>query len=394
MTEQLETARLTIRPMPATALAGLRDRYAAEDPELSEAYAAMLAGCTAQPQQALWYTAWDIRLRATGESIGDLCFKGLPEHGRPEIGYGLLPPYHGKGYATEAVEALCRWALSQTGVTAVEAETTPDNAASQRVLEKVGFFPCGITGEEGPRFLLPAVTEAHRIGPMPAIVYGAAADRVFLFIHGQCGNKEEAARFAAVAIPRGWQVLSVDLPEHGERRDASRLLPWVVLPELQAVLHNARTRWPHIAVRANSIGAWFSLLAFAGAADQRPIERCLLVSPLTDMEAMIRCMMAQAGVTEQQLVQAEEIPTATGQTLSAAYLRWAQAHPVRALCPDTAILCAGEDAVLPPHALERFVQENGCRRTVMPNGEHWFHTPEQLAFQCRFEAAELDRPTI
>ena len=106
MTEQLETARLTIRPMPATALAGLRDRYATEDPELSEAYAAMLAGCTAQPQQALWYTAWDIRLRATGESIGDLGFKGLPEHGRPEIGYGLLPPYHGKGYATEALCAV------------------------------------------------------------------------------------------------------------------------------------------------------------------------------------------------------------------------------------------------------------------------------------------------
>ncbi len=49
---------------------------------------------------------------------------------------------------------MCRWALAQPGVTAVEAETAPDNAASIRVLAKLGFQPTGTLGEEGPRFLL------------------------------------------------------------------------------------------------------------------------------------------------------------------------------------------------------------------------------------------------
>ena len=62
--------------------------------------------------------------------------------------------FRGRGFATEAVRALCQWALSRPGVQAVEAETEPGNAASQHVLQKNGFLPMGILGAEGPRFAL------------------------------------------------------------------------------------------------------------------------------------------------------------------------------------------------------------------------------------------------
>ena len=88
----------------------------------------------------------------TGELVGDLCFKG--PSAQPEIGYGMIEAFWGRGYATESAGAMCRWALAQPGVTAVEAETAPDNAASIRVLAKLGFQPTGTLGEEGPRFLL------------------------------------------------------------------------------------------------------------------------------------------------------------------------------------------------------------------------------------------------
>ncbi len=42
----------------------------------------------------------------------------------------------------------------QKEVVFIEAETIPDNKASQRVLEKCGFVPDGTTGKEGPRFVL------------------------------------------------------------------------------------------------------------------------------------------------------------------------------------------------------------------------------------------------
>ena len=46
-------------------------------------------------------------------------------------------------------------------VTRVEAETEPDNRASQRVLEKCGFLPSGTFGEEGPRFFRTACEQKN-----------------------------------------------------------------------------------------------------------------------------------------------------------------------------------------------------------------------------------------
>ncbi len=119
---------------------------------LKTAYREMLRGCLDHPDQWEWYCIWMIRLK-DGAHVGDLSFKGLNTDGSVEIGYGVCDAYQGRGYAAEAVHAAALWALRQPGVTRVEAETEPDNQASQRVLEKCGFAPTGIVGEEGPRFV-------------------------------------------------------------------------------------------------------------------------------------------------------------------------------------------------------------------------------------------------
>ena len=121
--------------------------------ELKAAYSEMLDGCLNNPDQWDWYAIWIIELR-NGTHIGDLCFKGLDSNGVAEIGYGILEEYQGQGYATEAVKAALRWAFQNPNVTAIEAETDADNAASKRVLEKCGFIANGIIGKEGPRYAL------------------------------------------------------------------------------------------------------------------------------------------------------------------------------------------------------------------------------------------------
>ena len=121
--------------------------------ELKAAYSEMLDGCLNNPNQWEWYAIWIIELRDETH-IGDLCFKGLDSNGVAEIGYGILEEYQGQGYATEAVEAALRWAFQNPNVTAIEAETDADNAASKRVLEKCGFVANGIIGKEGPRYSL------------------------------------------------------------------------------------------------------------------------------------------------------------------------------------------------------------------------------------------------
>ena len=50
------------------------------------------------------------------------------------------------------------------------------------------------------------------IGSTPALIIGEKSDKMFLFVHGLHGRKEEALTFAEVAVPKGYQVLGIDLP--------------------------------------------------------------------------------------------------------------------------------------------------------------------------------------
>ncbi len=71
-------------------------------------------------------------------AVGGIGFKGRPEGGVVEIGYGLVPSARGHGYAAEALRALLEVA-ADLGVTTVRADTDLDNVASQRTLEHAGF---------------------------------------------------------------------------------------------------------------------------------------------------------------------------------------------------------------------------------------------------------------
>jgi RimJ/RimL family protein N-acetyltransferase len=65
-----------------------------------------------------------------------------------EIGYSVLRNHQRLGLATEMVEALVQWAREQAGVQAIEAETTPENRPSIRVLEHNQFKPLMREGQD------------------------------------------------------------------------------------------------------------------------------------------------------------------------------------------------------------------------------------------------------
>lgn len=197
---------------------------------------------------------------------------------------------------------------------------------------------------------------------IPAVLYGEPSRRAYLFVHGQCGCKEEGLAFAEIACPAGYQVLAIDLPEHGARKgEENRFNPWTAAPELQAVLKYMKSRWSDISLRANSIGAHFSMLAFAG----EELQKALLVSPIVDMERLIADMMRWAGVKEQELEEKGEIVTGFGQTLSWRYLSWEREHPIQGWRCPTAILYAGQDNMTSRETVERFAAAHGATVTVM-----------------------------
>ena len=87
-----------------------------------------------------WLANRQIILKAENKAIGSANFKNSPLESKDiEIGYGINPDYENQGYMTEAVKALCEWAMNQPGVESVIAETDRENYASQRVLQKCGM---------------------------------------------------------------------------------------------------------------------------------------------------------------------------------------------------------------------------------------------------------------
>lgn len=132
---------------------------------------------------------WAAEEKATGQFLGWFHFRppladgspaGWLEDGQIELGYRLRRADWGKGYATEGSRALIDKGFAEFGVQRVVAETTTDNWASRRVMEKsgltlVGTFPCdGLAAfEDGePDHVEYALTradwEARRTGPAPA----------------------------------------------------------------------------------------------------------------------------------------------------------------------------------------------------------------------------------
>lgn len=83
---------------------------------------------------------WAITLKGSPKFIGIIghyCIK--PEHFRAEIGYMLLPQYHGKGIITEAINCAVDYGFNQMGLHSIEAVIDPRNFASEKVLQKNGF---------------------------------------------------------------------------------------------------------------------------------------------------------------------------------------------------------------------------------------------------------------
>jgi RimJ/RimL family protein N-acetyltransferase len=85
------------------------------------------------------YGQWSLQDRETGTLVGRA---GLwyPE-GWPglEVGWAVAPQLWQRGYATEAGRAARDWAFEELGVDEVISVTLPHNAASRRVMEKVGL---------------------------------------------------------------------------------------------------------------------------------------------------------------------------------------------------------------------------------------------------------------
>lgn len=93
-----------------------------------------------------WYTSWQIILSEQSRPIGFACFQGPPAAPdfTVELGYRIHLPFRRQGYMTEAAKKLCQWALAQSDVHTVCAQTEQGNYPSEGVLKNCGMQLCAV----------------------------------------------------------------------------------------------------------------------------------------------------------------------------------------------------------------------------------------------------------
>lgn len=153
---------------------------------------------------------------------------------------------------------------------------------------------------------------AIEIRGVPAAVWGSRSEKVYIYAHGQGGSKDDAELLASVVGEQGLQVISFDLPEHGQRRHGPASCdPRRAILEFSEILSYAKKRWDEVALFAVSLGAWLSLLSF----HDEKLSDCFFVSPILDMKYVISNIMCQADVSEERLKQERMILTPVWQPL-------------------------------------------------------------------------------
>ncbi len=187
---------------------------------------------------------------------------------------------------------------------------------------------------------------------------------IVIYVHGKGGSAQEAEHYKAL-FPDG-EVVGFDYRAK---------TPWEAVEEFPAFFAKQREHCDKITLIANSIGAFFSLSSLNGLL----IDKAYFISPVVDMEKLICSMMTWANVTEQELAEKREIPTDFGEKLSWSYLLYVREHPVSWRVP-TRILYGERDELTSMETVSAFAEKIGAELTVMPDGEHWFHTEEQMRF--------------
>jgi [ribosomal protein S5]-alanine N-acetyltransferase len=87
---------------------------------------------------------WALTLKAEDTLIGTICLWNITQHdAKAEIGYELLPEYHGKGIMQEALTRVVEYGFADCGLACIDACVHPDNAPSIRLLERSHFAKVG-----------------------------------------------------------------------------------------------------------------------------------------------------------------------------------------------------------------------------------------------------------
>lgn len=189
--------------------------------------------------------------------------------------------------------------------------------------------------------------------------------KAVIYVHGRNGSADEADHYRRF-FDETYDVIGFDYKSE---------IPWEAKEEFCDYFNTIGKNYKNVLLIANSIGAYSSLISLS----EKHIEKALFISPIVDMEKLILDMMKLADVTEAKLKKEQVITTPFSRILSWKYFSYAKDNRITWNVP-TSILYGEKDHITSLDTITSFANKINARLTVMPDGEHWFHTREQMGF--------------
>ena len=179
-----------------------------------------------------------------------------------------------------------------------------------------------------------------------------------LYIHGKGGSPAESEHYKKIFAD--CEVIGIDYKN---------------VEEIHNAVKNFKNRYEKIILIANSIGAFFAM----NADIEEEIFQSYFISPIVDMEKLILNLMSLENISEEELKRKKIIPTDFGENLSWEYLSYVRENPITWNVP-TKILYGEKDFITSLETIKNFAEKFNAEVAIMENGEHWFHTEEQIKF--------------
>ncbi len=184
------------------------------------------------------------------------------------------------------------------------------------------------------------------------------------YVHGKGSSASEAKFY--VDLFKNCDVVGFDYKSD---------TPWEAVEEFPIIFGKLAAGYDRVYLIANSIGAYFAMCSLP----QEKLKTAYFISPVVDMKELIGGMMDMAHVSESDLRERKTIEIPNGETLSWEYFCYVSEHKPCWTVP-TYILRGEYDNLVKMDTINTFAREHGAKVTVMPDGEHWFHTQNQMTF--------------
>lgn len=219
--------------------------------------------------------------------------------------------------------------------------------------------------------------ERININGIPAILWGDKSNQIVIVTHGSQSHKED--RFiqccAENFCQRGFQLLSFDMPEHGDRK--AKLPIHTVeqaIDDLNEIYHYSEERYESIIGIGCSLGAYYTLIAY----QHKPLRYVALLSPVVDLIELTHQMLENDNKSINDVIENKSIILSNGIVVRYEDYQYLQSHLLNKVSYPISILYGRNDKLISYESIEKFVRKYDCEWIISDKSEHYFLTKEDM----------------